>query len=234
LENRARFARQVLEAVRQGAGPGMAVTIKINVDDGVDGGFWLVECIKVLKMIEADGFIDAAELTCGSSLQNPIYLFRGEAPLHEMSLHVPKAFRPLYKMAARKLIHSYPYEDMFLLEYARQVREQIKMPLILLGGISSGEHIRKAMAEGFEFVAMGRSLLRQPDLPNQLMAGDEGRSMCIHCNKCMATIWSGSHCVLLEPSERPGWIEKSAPAVTAGDVGSTIPTAGAAPATTTA
>jgi len=28
--------------------------------------------------------------------------------------------------------------------------------------------------------------------------------LCIHCNKCMPTIYRGTHCVLVEPGKRPG------------------------------
>ena len=39
LENRARFARQVVRSVREAVGPSMAVTAKVSLDDGVPGGF---------------------------------------------------------------------------------------------------------------------------------------------------------------------------------------------------
>ncbi|MEV1020987.1 hypothetical protein [Streptomyces sp. NPDC050264] len=59
------------------------------------------------------------------------------------------------------------------------------------------------MAEGFEFVAMARALLREPDLIDR-MAKDPGTPcLCIHCNKCMPTIYSGTRCVLA-PSSAAG------------------------------
>ena len=76
------------------------------------------------------------------------------------------------------------------------------MPLILLGGINRRDTIEQAMAEGFEFVAMGRSLLRDPNLVNQMTNGEAEESLCVHCNKCMATIYSGTHCVLVEEKLR--------------------------------
>jgi 2,4-dienoyl-CoA reductase-like NADH-dependent reductase (Old Yellow Enzyme family) len=53
-----------------------------------------------------------------------------------------------------------------------------------------------AMAEGFAFVAMARALLREPDLLARMQADPGTRSLCIHCNKCMPTIYSGTRCVL--------------------------------------
>ncbi|SLE24788.1 oxidoreductase [Mycobacteroides abscessus subsp. massiliense] len=70
------------------------------------------------------------------------------------------------------------------------------MPLILLGGITGGESMDLAMAEGFEFVAMGRALLADPDLVNRVAADRGSHSRCTHCNQCMATIFSKTHCVL--------------------------------------
>ncbi len=74
------------------------------------------------------------------------------------------------------------------------------MPLVLLGGINRRDTIEHAMAEGFEFVAMGRALLREPDLITRLQEGTVEEGLCIHCNKCMPTIYRGTHCVLV-PSE---------------------------------
>jgi 2,4-dienoyl-CoA reductase-like NADH-dependent reductase (Old Yellow Enzyme family) len=52
------------------------------------------------------------------------------------------------------------------------------------------------MAEGFEFVAMARALLRDPDLVNRIQADPHARSLCTHCNKCMVTIFDQTRCVL--------------------------------------
>jgi 2,4-dienoyl-CoA reductase-like NADH-dependent reductase (Old Yellow Enzyme family) len=78
------------------------------------------------------------------------------------------------------------------------------MPLILLGGITRLETVERALAEGFEFVAIGRALLREPGLVARWRTGDRGASTCDHCNKCIPTIYAGTHCVLTGPDERPG------------------------------
>jgi 2,4-dienoyl-CoA reductase-like NADH-dependent reductase (Old Yellow Enzyme family) len=198
LENRARFPRQVVTAVRQAVGDSVAVTAKLNMADGVPGGLWLDESVQVAQMLEADGTLDALELTGGSSLANPMYLFRGEAPLREFGATLPKPLQLGFRFLGHRFMPSYPFEEAFFLPYARQVRAATTMPLILLGGINRLDTIQSALDEGFSFVAMARALLREPDLVNKMVAGTRDASLCVHCNKCMPTIYRGTRCVLVD------------------------------------
>ena len=204
LENRARFARDVARAVREAVGPNLAVLAKLNMTDGVPGGLWVDESVAAARLLEADGALDAIELTGGSSLENPMYLVRGEAPIHEMAAAFPQPIRMMFKLFGGRFLPSYPYEEAYFLPYARQFRAALRMPLVLLGGISRRATIERAMREGFDFVAMGRTLLREPDLPARLAKGAADDSLCVHCNKCMPTIYVGTHCVLVPPADRPG------------------------------
>jgi 2,4-dienoyl-CoA reductase-like NADH-dependent reductase (Old Yellow Enzyme family) len=198
LENRARFPRNIVQAVRRVVGDRLAVTAKLNMADGVPGGLWVGESVQVARMLEDDGCLDAIELTGGSSLQNPMYLFRGEAPIHEMADTMPGVIGLGFRLFGKRFLPEYPFEEAYFLPYARQFREALSMPLILLGGINRLDTIHRAMAEGFEFVAMGRALLREPDLVAKLETGVSSEGLCIHCNKCMPTIYRGTHCVLVE------------------------------------
>jgi 2,4-dienoyl-CoA reductase-like NADH-dependent reductase (Old Yellow Enzyme family) len=199
LEHRARFARQVVAAVREAVGDTMAVTAKVSMDDGVPGGFRLPESADFAAMLEADGHLDALELTGGSSLANPMYLFRGAAPLSEFADTLPPVAKLGFTLIGKKVMPSYPFEEAFFLEKARQIRSAVTMPLILLGGINNRSTIEMAMAEGFQFVAMGRALLREPDLLLRMQSGEQTEGSCIHCNRCMPSIYSGSRCVVDRP-----------------------------------
>jgi 2,4-dienoyl-CoA reductase-like NADH-dependent reductase (Old Yellow Enzyme family) len=190
LQNRAKVARSVVEAVRRAvddAGAGkIAVTAKLNMADGVDGGITVEESLQTAKWLQDDGCLDAIELTAGSSLVNPMYTFRGGAPGKD----VP---------ALAKVVREYPYYDAYLLDDARLFRAELTIPLILLGGITNRETMDLAMAEGFEFIAMGRALLAEPDLLNRIKADGDAHtvtSVCTHTNDCMVTIYSHTHCVL--------------------------------------
>jgi 2,4-dienoyl-CoA reductase-like NADH-dependent reductase (Old Yellow Enzyme family) len=199
LEKRARFPRQVLDAVRKAVGPDVAVIAKLNMTDGVPGGLWLDESIPIATMLQDDGALDAIELTGGSSLANPMYLFRGEAPVAEMAATMPRLTRLGFRLMAKRFMPAYPFEEAFFLPYARQFRDALDMPLILLGGINRLVTMESAVDRGFAFVAMARALLREPDLLLKMQHGASTESLCIHCNKCMPTIYSGTRCVITTP-----------------------------------
>ncbi|MCJ0903697.1 NADH:flavin oxidoreductase [Rhodococcus sp. ARC_M6] len=196
FENRSKVALNSLRAVRDRVGDRMAVTAKMNMDDGVAGGFWIEEAVRLAQLLEAEGLVDALQMTVGSSPLNPMYLFRGEAPIREMAALMPPVRKLGLKVVGKYMLHSYPYEPLFMLEQARQIRAAVKIPLILLGGVTDLAGMNTAMESGFEFVAMGRALLREPDLVRKLQADNATRSLCIHCNKCMPTNFFNTHCVL--------------------------------------
>ena len=197
VANRARFPLQVVDAVRDAVGDRAAVTAKLNMADGVDGGFWLEESIEFGRMLEADGALDALELTGGSSLSNPMYLFRGEAPRVEFAATLPAPLRAGFRVVGSRFLQEYPFEEAYFLPYARQFLDALSLPLILLGGINRLDTVERALAEGFSFVAMARALLREPDLVGRWEQGSADEGLCIHCNKCMPTIYSGTRCVLV-------------------------------------
>jgi 2,4-dienoyl-CoA reductase-like NADH-dependent reductase (Old Yellow Enzyme family) len=204
VANRAELSRRVLRAVRDAVGPSMAVLAKLNMDDGYPGGLWLDESLEVARLLESDGALDALELTGGSSFRNPMYYFRGEVPLEEMAAAFRQPTRTGFKLMGRRFLRAYPFEEAFFLPYARQFREALSTPIVLLGGINRLDTVTSALAEGFAFVAMGRALLREPDLLRRWRAGDTTEGLCVHCNKCMPTIYRGTHCVLVPPEGRPG------------------------------
>jgi 2,4-dienoyl-CoA reductase-like NADH-dependent reductase (Old Yellow Enzyme family) len=198
LENRARYPRQVVAAVKEAVGDRMAVLAKLNMADGVDKGLWVDESLRVAQWLEADGHLDAIELTGGSSLLNGMYFFRGDVPMDEFIAAQPKVVGLGLRVMGHRIFPELPYEEGFFLPMARQFRAELKMPLVLLGGINHRATIDQAMAEGFDFVAMARALLREPGLPNRLAADEAGTGLCIHCNKCLPTIYSGTRCVLVD------------------------------------
>ncbi|HYZ92431.1 MAG TPA: NADH:flavin oxidoreductase [Actinomycetota bacterium] len=197
IESRAAFPRRVVKVVREAVGSDVAVTAKLNMADGVRGGLQEDESIAVAQMLEADGALDAITLTGGSSLVNPMYLFRGDVPIAEMAQTMPPVMRAGFRLTARRFMRSYPFEEAYFLPQARRFRAALKMPLVLLGGINRLDTITSALDEGFSFVAMARALLCEPELPIKMRADAATQAACIHCNKCMPTIYTGTRCVIV-------------------------------------
>ena len=201
VANRSTFPRRVVEAVRRVADGRIAVLAKFNMADGVEDGLWLDESLQFGQLLQDDGHLDAMELTGGSSVLNGMYFFRGEVPMKEFAASQGRLVGLGFRMFGRRIFPTIPFEEGFFLPFARQFRAQLTMPLVLLGGINQRATIDGAMDEGFEFVAMARALLRQPDLINELAAGRTDAATCIHCNKCLPTIYRGTRCALDHPAD---------------------------------
>ena len=197
IENRTRFPRRVVEAVRRVADGKVAVLAKFNMADGVEKGLWLDESIQMALLLEADGHLDAMELTGGSSLLNGMYFFRGDVPMREFAAAQGPIVGAGMRVFGGRIFPELPFEEAFFLPFARQFRDALSMPLVLLGGINELATIESALGEGFELVAMARALLREPDLVNTFREGRRDASLCVHCNKCLPTIYSGTRCVLV-------------------------------------
>ncbi|MFE1953962.1 NADH:flavin oxidoreductase [Streptomyces sp. NPDC059524] len=203
LAHRAEVTRGIARAVRDAVGDRIAITAKLNMKDGVPGGLGVDESLQVARWLQDDGGLDALQLTAGSSLLNPMYLFRGDAPLKEFAAQFPAPQRLGIRLFGDRFLRTYPYEDAYLLEHARRFRAALDLPLTLLGGITSLDTMERAMKEGFQFVAMARALLREPDLVERIARDRTTPSLCIHCNRCMPTIYRGTHC-----PEKPEKTEK--------------------------
>jgi len=198
LENRLRLPLAVVSRVRDRVGQDFPVLCKMNLRDGFRGGLELDESIKIAQALQ-DAGVDAIVLSGGFTSKSPFYLFRGARPLKEM---IEVEHNPLQRVSLRffgnRIIREYPFKEMFFLEDAREVRRAVRVPLVLLGGILSLDNMETAMDEGFDFVAMGRALIADPDLIHRLQRGEAIRSRCISCNKCVAEMdRNGVRCVLV-------------------------------------
>jgi 2,4-dienoyl-CoA reductase-like NADH-dependent reductase (Old Yellow Enzyme family) len=209
LENRARFPRRVLRTVREAvsrrAAPGapVAVWAKLNMDDGFRGGLTLDEGVQVARWLESDGSLDALQLTGGHTTRTPFYLMRGDVPVSEMIANQKSWVARLgMRLLARNMLRPWPFEEAFFLPMARRFREALAMPLMLLGGVTRLDTMERALAEGFEFVALGRALLRDPDLVQRMRAGELRGSRCVPCNLCVVEMErGGTRCVRREQGE---------------------------------
>jgi len=70
LENRARFARRVIQAMREAVGPDFPVGIKLNSADFQRGGMTTAESMDVVCMLEEDG-VDLIEISGEATSPRP-------------------------------------------------------------------------------------------------------------------------------------------------------------------
>ena len=68
------------------------------------------------------------------------------------------------------------------------MRDAVDIPVAYIGGSFSMAHLDSLVDEGFAFVQMGRSLIRDPDFVKRLHAAEIEESDCDHCNRCIATM----------------------------------------------
>lgn len=196
IENRTRFVREIAEAVKQRIGDSAAIIAKLSMTDGIKGSIRLEESLQSARLLDADGHLDALELTQGSSVFHQMYLFRGDVPLDGFAGAMSEPFKTGVKLLGKPILGQYEYHDLYMLDDARQfVRSMANTKLILLGGINSLEHMQTGLDEGFDFFAMGRVLLREPDLVGRMQERPGVSGRCDHNNGCMFTVFQKTHCV---------------------------------------
>lgn len=174
IQNRARALLEVLESVRTAVGENYPVLVKINCQDFVEHGLALEDSVEVGRMLTGNG-IDAIELSGGILIS-------------------PK-LNP-----TRVGIKSEEKEGYFQTE-ASAFRENIDVPLILVGGMRSFAVAERLINEGIaDYISMSRPLIREPDLINRWKTGDFRKAACVSDNQCFAPGMKGRgiYCVTEE------------------------------------
>ncbi len=187
---RSRLLVEVLRRVREHA-PGLAVTVKMNLRDGFDGGLELPEAIEVARIAEREG-ADALQLSGGFSSRTPWFILRGDVPHEEIARGEP---RPLHKLGialfGRFMVPPMAFREAYFLDMAREVRAAVALPLMLVGGLRTRATLDRVLEHGIELVAMARPFIREPAFAQLLAASPDGASACIPCNRCVAAMYHG-------------------------------------------
>jgi 2,4-dienoyl-CoA reductase-like NADH-dependent reductase (Old Yellow Enzyme family) len=177
IENRARMALEVFQAVRESVGINFPVLIKMNSKEFVDGGLTTQDFVQAGKML-ADAGIDAIEISGGLPLS---------ATTRSSQLGINKEEKEAYFQ-----------------EEARALRRQTDVPIILVGGNRSFQVAERLVDEGSaDYISMSRPLIREPDLINRWKAGDLTKAACVSDNMCFKPMMEGKgiYC-LTEERER--------------------------------
>ena len=199
-ENRMRLPLQVLAAMREELGPDFPILGKISMTDGVKGGVDYPLGLKVAKSLDAAG-IDGLIPSAGTSSYNTMYMFRGDSIAGGMIAMQKSAFmKGLLRVMAPLMWKKYPYEPTYLLDAAKDIKAAVNCPVIYIGGCSTRADLDRIFDAGFDFVQIGRALLKDPAFARNAAADENYDSGCTHCNYCvpMITHPDGISCVLNE------------------------------------
>ncbi|MBY0338554.1 MAG: NADH:flavin oxidoreductase [Acetobacteraceae bacterium] len=173
---RSRFLLAVLAAVRDGAGPGLAVTARYGVMDSAPGGLSLEEGLARLEAL-ADAGLDAVEPTYNlmRSYRENIRPYVAVGATRALRDWVaPRLWRPAAPQAYYRPL-------------ARAIKARMDLPVILVGGVRGTDVMEEVLRSGdADFLSMARPLVREPDLPKQLAGGRRGVVDCVSCNICLA------------------------------------------------
>lgn len=196
LENRMRFPADVVRQIRDRLGPGFPILVKMNQHDGVPSGLELNEAVLAAQMFEEAG-ASAIIPSCGFTSKAPLLMLRGYVPVREMVRNQKNLITKTgLFLFGKMMVKEYPYERLFLMQGAKQIKDAVTIPVIYIGGIKEGEDIRKILDLGFDFVQLGRSLIHDPDFVNKLNTNEPDEMVCDHCNRCIAAMDGGGvYCV---------------------------------------
>lgn len=160
LENRTRYALEVLQAIKEAA-PGMMVEYKlpiitVNPDGSLrgKGGLLVNEAVEFAKMLDAAG-IDMIQVAQANHTGN-------------MGDTIPP-------------MGAVPYN--WTLDACEKVKAVVSCPVATVGRVVSVEAGLKILEDGSaDIIGYGRSLLTDPDIANKVEKGECIRE-CLNCNK---------------------------------------------------
>ncbi len=210
LENRYRFLREVMQAIRKTVGEDFHLQVKMNAFDLNNAlypwekkGNTPEEYIEICKWIEKDG-ADGLHISAGSLFPHPL-VPPGAFPADELNwwyggmvssgvrgffpnytLFHFKTLRPIFLWLWNRTKKKFPVEGVSA-EYCRAIKQQVGIPVINTGGFQDGTLIRKGIRESwFDGVAIARPLIANNDLPKILASGrDLPEQPCSFCNRCL-------------------------------------------------
>jgi 2,4-dienoyl-CoA reductase-like NADH-dependent reductase (Old Yellow Enzyme family) len=208
LENRARFALEIVRAVRAEVGPDYHLQFKITaVDYGNEPFFWrpkgtqLDESTQVCKWLEAEG-VDAFHVSSGISFPHPrnpgggfpvADVVRGYDTMISSGRHTfrnfllfktwpfNRIFQALWQRPTKNGVEGINLKD------CRAVKEAVSVPVVCTGGFQTASVVAAAIERGdCDGVTIGRPLIANPNLIQLWAAGhDRPPRPCTYSNKCL-------------------------------------------------
>ncbi|MEW6046799.1 MAG: FAD-dependent oxidoreductase [Bacillota bacterium] len=185
LKNRARFALEVIRAVKEKAGKDFPVIYRLSAEEDVPGGVTVEEAVQFARWAEEAG-VDAIHVTAGTWDSRVDAFFkavsgqesaRGKRLSEGVSIGmwVP----PMYVPRGN------------LVPLAEAVKKNVHVPVIAVCGLSP-ELAEEVIASGkADLVSLGRQIIADPDYPTKVASGTpEDIRRCVRCNECLGSVLS--------------------------------------------
>ncbi len=158
LEGRTRFARNVLNSVRNRVGPDFPIICRVSADEYVDGGLRIEETKQIAQILEKGG-ADAVHVSACNA---------ASAHLNQPTYYAEEGVFVHLAEAIKSVVH------VPVITVGR-----IRNPVM------ADQIVRDGKAD---LVAMGRALIADPHLPKKAQEGRfEEIIPCISCNRCVQT-----------------------------------------------
>ncbi len=213
LENRARFVREVVRAIRAEVGDDFHLQMKISAVEHHNAlaflglgkaGNTLEDSIQVCRWLQDDG-VDSIHASTGSTFPHPLNP-AGDLPLDHLvknydavissGVHAFRNFKIFRSKALSGLFrrqwteaHGGDIEGRVLPD-AAAIKAAIDIPVLCTGGFQTASVIRNALESGqCDAVTIARSLIANNDLVKLFAAGDDVPARpCTYCNKCLVSV----------------------------------------------
>jgi 2,4-dienoyl-CoA reductase-like NADH-dependent reductase (Old Yellow Enzyme family) len=184
--NRTQIIREIVKRGRKLVDEDFPILIKMNTTDFFPDGTDLEEASRVAGLMKEMG---VAALEASGGMWETVT--RGEKEL---------GWPPFLLPESRTGIKNKDQEAYFLAG-AEAVKKQTGLPVILVGGMRTLDRIEEVLQSGAaDFISLSRPLIRQPDLPNQWLSGENpGKADCISCNACIGAGNTILKCRQLDP-----------------------------------
>ena len=210
LENRARFALEVVRAVRRLVGDDFCLGFKISLREHLNeilpwlpAGNTIDESLQVCRWLADEG-VDFFHVSAGGEFPHPRNP-AGDFPAHDMIktydglisegkyvfrnylIFRTPGLNLLWKRHWEKPARDAGGPEGINLPDARALKGTVDVPVLVTGGFQTASVIRGAIERGdCDAVTMARTLVANPDLPLRFAAGeDRAPRPCSYCNKCL-------------------------------------------------
>ena len=154
LENRARFLLFAVNTVRQLVGTDFPVSVKLNSADFQRGGFAFEDSLQVARWLQ-DAGVDLIEISGGTYEQPKLLGIEGAESEEKQKVAVSTLAREAY-----------------FVDFAKAMKAEITIPLMLTGGFRSRSAMEQAIkSSAADIIGLGRPLCTMPDGPKRLLGG---------------------------------------------------------------